>query len=251
MWGDGASAMRKSYIDLHLCPPIDQTEKVRALLEKSVKLGYGAVGLVFPIEVGSEDISEIKRICVGLGLDLISRVDLTPKSAKDLLSILNKIRRKFEVIAVCCGTRDIAIQAAKDRRVDLLLPSKDPRRHFFGASEARLASEKSACLEISLSPLIYSEGPSRIRLMRILRREVSVARKFGVPIVLSSGASEPYMLRRPGDYASLGYLIGLDLESANRSLSETPRNIIERNRRKLSPSYVCPGVYVVKGDDDC
>lgn len=243
--------MRRTYVDLHLCPPIEQTERVKALLEKSAEMGYSAVGIAFPVEVGENHIDEVKKICGGLGLDLVTRVDLAPKSAGDLLATLKRVRRKFEVIAVYCNSKEVAIQAAKDRRVDLLLFLSDPRRHFFSASEAKLASEKNACLEISLSQLIFSEGPFRIRLMSMLRRDVAVARKFGVPIVLSSGANEPYMLRRPLDYASLGYLIGLDMEAANKALSETPRSIVERNRRKLSPNYVCPGVYVVKRGGDC
>ncbi|MEM2401268.1 MAG: RNase P subunit p30 family protein [Candidatus Bathyarchaeia archaeon] len=243
--------MRRTYIDLHLCPSIDQTERVKALLEKSAEMGYSAVGIAFPAEVEEKHIDETKKICCGLGLDLVTRADLAPKSARDLLATLKKVRKKFEVIAVYCNSREVAIQAAKDRRVDLLLFLNDPRRHFFSASEAKLASEKSACLEINLSQLILSEGLSRIRLMGMLRRDVMVARKFGVPIVLSSGASEPYMLRRPLDYASLAYLIGLDLEAANKALSEAPRSIVERNRRKLSPDYICPGVYVIKRGGDC
>ncbi|MEM2569428.1 MAG: hypothetical protein QXT67_05770, partial [Candidatus Bathyarchaeia archaeon] len=43
----------------------------------------------------------------------------------------------------------------------------------------------------------------------------------------------------PRDYVSLAYLIGLDTYNAKRSLSDNPRSIVERNRRKLSQNYCC------------
>ena len=244
--------MKRLFVDLHLCPPVNQIEKVRSLVEKSAELGYNAVGLTLPIKMKKENIDIIRKICEDLGLDFVTRIDLAPKRAKELLNILKRIRRKFEVIAVQCNTKEVAIQAAKDRRVDLLLfSSNNPKRHFFSDSEAKLASEKNSALEINLAPLLYLEGAARIRLMKILRRDVLIARKFGVPIVLSSGCDSPHLLRKPEDYAFLAYLIGLDPCVARESLSSNPMEIIKRNRRKLSPNYVCPGVYIVKRGEDC
>ncbi|MCX8170797.1 MAG: hypothetical protein N3E47_02315 [Candidatus Bathyarchaeota archaeon] len=244
--------MKKPFVDLHLCPPINQPDKVRSLLEKSAALGYSIVGLTFPVNVDKESIESARKMCSDLGLDLVVRVDLTPKNARELLKTLSSVRWRFEVIAVYCNTREVALQAAKDRRVDLLLFSpSEPKKHFFGASEAKLASEKNAALEINIAPLIYLEGKTRIDMMNVLRREISISSDFNVPIVLSSGASSLRMLRRPEDYAFFSYIIGLDLCRAERALSENPINIIERNRKKLSRNYVCPGVFIVKRGEDC
>jgi len=244
--------MKKIFVDLHLHPSIDQIDNVRCLLRRSADLGYNAVGLVFPPNVDNERIQVLRKECLNIGLDLITRVNLLPKNAKDLLRLLGKLRWKFEIIAVECASREVAIQAAKDWRVDLLLfAPENPRKHFFGPSEAKLASEKSAALEVNMASLIYLSGSSRINLMGALRKEVLIARKYGVPIILSSGASSPWMLRRPEDYAFLAYLIGLDLHTARQAISDNPRNIIERNRRKLSENYIYPGVYVIRRGRDC
>ncbi len=244
--------MRKSFVDLHLRPPIDQINRVKGLIDKAAELGYSAVGLTLPIGAKKEDVEKLRKICENLGLDFVTRVDLTPKTSKNLLNILNKIRRKFEIIAVHCNTKGVAIQAAKDRRVDLLsFSSSSLRRNFFSASEARLASEKNSAIEVDMSPLLYLEGTPRIRLMNILRKNVSIAKKFDVPIVLSSGSDSPHLLRKPEDYAFLAYLVGLDLYAAKQALSSSPRDIIERNRKKLSSNYVHPGVYVIERGEDC
>ena len=61
----------------------------------------------------------------------------------------------------------------------------------------------------------------------------------------SSWASSPYGLRAPRDMAALLMLVGLDPSEALKAVSKTPMEIVERNREKLSPSYVMPGVRVV------
>ncbi|MBS7634720.1 hypothetical protein KEJ34_04400 [Candidatus Bathyarchaeota archaeon] len=244
--------MKSRFVDLHLRPPIDQIDEIRMLIEKSAELGYGMVGLTFPADVKREHIEHFRKTCADIGLDFAARVDLTPKNGGELLSTLKKVRGKFEVVAVNCQTKEVYIQAAKDRRVDLISSVLgEHRRSFFSASEARLASEKSAALEVNLAPLLYLEGFRRIQLMSALRREILVACKFDVPIVLSSGADSPRLLRKPDDYAFLAYLIGLDLHAAELALSANPRSIVERNRSKMGLNYICPGVYLVKRGEDC
>ncbi len=244
--------MKSRFVDLHLRPPIDQTDSVRMLIERSAELGYGMVGVAFPADVKREHIEHVRKTCIDVGLDFTTRVNLTPKNGGELLNALKKVRGKFEVVAVSCRTKEVYIQAAKDRRVDLISSVLgEYGRVFFSVSEARLASEKSAALEISLTPLLSLEGFRRIQFMSVLRREILVAGKFNVPIVLSSGADNPRLLRKPDDYAFLAYLIGLDPRTAKLALSTNPRSIVERNRSKMDPKYVCPGAYLLKRGEDC
>lgn len=242
--------MKRIYADLHLRPPLDQINEAKRLIGRAAELGYNIIGLSLPLDVNGEIIKALRREFPDV--DLVTRVDLLPKNAREMLKLLSKVRWKFEIISVECATREVAIQAAKDRRVDLLsFAPEDPRKHFFSISEAKLASEKNAALEINMFPILYLSGPPRISLLRVLRREVLIAMKYGVPIVISSGASNPYMLRRPEDCAFLAFLIDLDFNSAKRALSENPKSIVERNRRRLSENYVCPGVHIVRRGEDC
>jgi RNase P/RNase MRP subunit p30 len=79
-----------------------------------------------------------------------------------------------------------------------------------------------------------------------LRREVTVAREFGVPVVLSSGVGEEQLMRAPRDMASLAYLFGMEESSALDTVSTNPTAIVQRNREKLGSSFVAPGISVVK-----
>jgi len=243
--------MRK-YVDLHLKPPPEDFELTKNLIYKSGELGFRMVGLTFPPNVDAEKIKQTRKICHDAGVELVTRVDLKPGNRRELIDGLRRLRRKFEIVSVLCTSKAVARQAAKDRRVDLLsFPMTERPRAFFDHAEAKLASSALACLEIDTQPILLSKSFLRIRLLNILRKETTTAIDTKAPIVLSSGATSPWFLRKPQDLASLGFLFGLDLPYALDALSETPLKIVERNRQKLSPDYVAPGVRVVRRGDCC
>ena len=244
--------MKRFFIDLHLSPNLEDLDETRLMIEKSAELGYGAVGVTLPQRFSRSEAEKIGKICKEVDVDFIRRVDLEPSNTAELLRSLRLLRRRVEVVSVRCASKSVARQAAKDRRVDILSFSPlDMRKRFFDTAEAELASKTSVSLEFDLAPLLYLQGYRRIRLLSKLREEASIAEKYDVPIVLSSGANNINLLRKPEDYAALGYLFGMDLNDAKKSLSDNPREIIERNRRKLDPNFVAPGVYVIRRGKDC
>jgi len=246
------AAVKQFFIDLHLCPNLEDPDETRLMIEKSAELGYRAIGVALPQRFPRSEIEKISWICREVNLDFIKRIDLEPANTAELLRSLRLLRRRVEVISVRCNSKRVARQAAKDRRVDVLSFSPlDMRKRFFDSSEAELASKTSVSLEFDLAPLLYLQGYRRVRLLSKMRDEAFTAKKYGVPIILSSGANNVNLLRKPEDYASLSYLFGLDLSDARKSLSDSPREIIERNRRKLSSNYVAPGVYVIRRGKDC
>ena len=163
------------------------------------------------------------------------------------MRFLRKFRRKFEIICIVCDTKEVARQAAKDRRVDLLnFPSLDYHKRFFDRAEAELASCSLAALEVDVKSLLVLEGPPRVRLLSSLRREVAIALEFHVRVVVSSGVGEEHLMRMPRDLASIAYLFGLDEAQALDAVSANPAGIVLRNREKLSSRFIAPGISVVK-----
>ncbi len=237
----------RRFVDLHLKPSLEDFEQVRSMINKSAELGFQMVGLSLPSKIGIDKVNQLRKICRDVGVELVTRVDLEPKGRRELLDGLYKLRRRFEVVNIHCSSKAVARQAAKDRRVDLLsFPAAKYPKVFFDRAEAELASKTLACLEIDLQPLLSLHGFNRIRLLSVLRREVAVAKRLKVPIVLSSGATEVRFLRKPQDFASFGLLFAFDLPLALDALSNTPLEIVKRNRQKLSPDYVVSGVRVVR-----
>ena len=82
-------------------------------------------------------------------------------------------------------------------------------------------------------------------LIKQLRKEIVNARRYDVPMVLSSGASSVHGMRDPRSLAALMSLIGLGEEESLDLVSVNPWALVERNRDKLSESYVSPGVRVM------
>jgi RNase P/RNase MRP subunit p30 len=244
--------MRKAYADLHLCVNLNNFEQVSQVVNKASALGYSLVAAPLPPRLAEAQVQQLQRICEEAGIELASRVDLRPRTTEELLSDLRRLRRRFEIVAVMCESKNVARQAAKDRRVDLLnFPLSSFHRRFFDSSEAELASNSLASFEIDIAPLLILEGVARIKLLSSLRREAATAKEFHVPIVISSGVTSELLMRKPKELAALASLFDLSGSSAIEAVSKNPVSIIKRNREKLGFRFVAPGIRVIRRGRDC
>jgi len=244
--------MKRLYADLHLCPNVIDKKQTAQIVAKASSLGYRLIAISLSLKTEDEEIRELQSICKTVGVDFTSRIDLRPRTPDELLKSLRRFRRKFEVIAVVCESKNVARQAAKDRRVDLLnFPSPDYHRSFFDQAEAELASNSLASLEIDIKSLLVLEGRARIKLMSSLRKETAVAREFHVPIVISSGVPDERLMRKPAEMASLASLFNLSQAAALDAVSTNPVAMVKRNREKLCARFVAPGIRIVRGGKDC
>jgi len=244
--------MKKIYADLHLCPNINDSTRVSQIISKASKLGYRLTAMPLPPNIQEKEILHLREMAKEANIDLALRVDLAPRTPKELVYNLRKLRRKFELIAVACKSKNVARQAAKDRRVDILnFPQLDWRERFFDRAEAELASNALASFEIDIKPLLTLEGPARVRLLSSLRREVKTAQEFHIPIVVSSGVSDEFLMRKPKELAAFAFLFGMDEGSAIETVSKNPVAIVKRNREKLASRFVAPGIRVIRGGRDC
>jgi len=244
--------MKKTFADLHLRLNVKDHTTALQVITKAAALGYRLIAVPFPPETRRDEVAKLKAVCNESKIDFASRIDLRPKTQNELMYQLRRLRRKIEIICVNCENKQVARQAAKDHRVDLLnFPLLDFRRRFFDRAEAELASNSLAALEIDVKPLLALEGPARIRFLSSLRREAAIAKEFHLPIVVSSGVSEAKLLRKPREMAALTFLFGLDKASALKAVSQEPAAIVKRNREKLSAKFVAPGIRVIKEGKDC
>jgi ribonuclease P/MRP protein subunit RPP1 len=239
--------MKRVFADLHLRLSGSDVSQAKILINKASRLGYKLIAIPLSPTVKLSEVSELKQLCIESGLDFATRINLRPNNQNDLLTQLRKFRRKFEIICVLCENKEVARQAAKDRRVDLLnFPFPDYRRRFFDHAEAELACGACASLEVDMKPLLVLEGPARVRFLSSLRRETAIAKEFHLPLVISSGVSEPLLLRRPREMALLSSLFGVIGDAALDAVSTTPAGVVACNREKLSEGFMAPGIRVIK-----
>jgi RNase P/RNase MRP subunit p30 len=246
--------MRRIFADINLQPNLNDLEQTKRMVFKASELGYRLIAVPMPPSpsLAEKYVQRLCSLCQEKTMDFASRLNLKPKTPKELLQHLRRFRRKFEIIAVTCGSKAVARQAAKDHRVDLLnFSSTDFRRRFFDKAEAELASNSQASLEIEIKPLLIMKGPARVRLLSALQREVAIAKDFHVPVVISSGATSELFMRKPLEMAALATLLDLDKPSALDAVSKNPLGIVKRNREKLSPRFVAPGIRLIRMGRDC
>ncbi len=240
------------YADLHLKPNLAKGEQVEDMIRKASELGFSLVGVSLPSKIEQNILRFLRKTCRDWGIDFATRIDLRPESANMLIKQLRNVRRKFEVVAVECCSKNVARQAAKDRRVDLLVfTSANPGKRFFDTAEARLAVQGCSSLEIDFGLFLRHVGFSRMLLFSVLTRETMIAKKFGIPIVISSGADESLELRAPYELISVAGLLEMNSTTALNAISEVPFEIVTRNRRKLSSEYIAEGVYLVRRGNNC
>lgn len=239
--------MTRTFADLHLRLNPKDIQTAQRFIGKAAQLGYHYISVPFTQGLQETEAATLKDLCTKTGLDFVLRADFKPRTQEDLMRFLRKFRRKFEVICIICDSKEIARQAAKDRRVDLInFPNLDYHKRFFDRSEAELASCSLTALEVDIKSLLVIEGPARVRLLSCLRREVAIALEFQVPVVVSSGIDVENLLRMPRDLASLVYLFGLDEAKALDAISTNPNAIVLRNREKLSSRFIAPGISMIK-----
>lgn len=223
----------RRYTDLNIRSS-ENTKELQKTLRKASEIGYSTVAVSFTSNA-NEHIQDVKAFCRSIGLDMATRVDLQPESSGSLFAALGRLRPKFDVLAVRSTKKEISRLAAKDKRVDILNYRHGDtanRRLYFDHQEAAIASDSLCSLEIEAATILESNPLQKARALSTMIREAGLAKKFNVPIVISSGASDPYGLRTPRDLASLLTLLDLDLDTCLRAVSETPTLIANRNRAR-------------------
>lgn len=226
----------KKPIDLHLKQPLELS-KTMEMINKAKELGYSAIALT----VDENTIPHKIRA----DIDVASRLNIEKASQRNLHDKLSQYRRKFEIIAVKCSTKEVARLAAKDHRVDILMFPGDPfnrRNVWLDYRERSLASNSTCSYEISSIDLLKNGVLRSTRLLNIIKKEVINAKKGKIPVVLSSGASSLLEMREPKALTALMSLIDVSEEDAQSMITLNPQKIIETNREKLGPDFIEPGV---------
>ncbi|MGD2200680.1 MAG: RNase P subunit p30 family protein [Candidatus Bathyarchaeota archaeon] len=234
----------RHFIDLHLRDPGEE-QLLREMLETTVKLGFNSVAVSSEVTT----IEDLRGYASDIGLDLVSRLDLRPRNSNELIIDLRRKRKSFEIVAVECNTKSVARQAAKDHRVDILtFPfNRGKRKTWFDKQEATLAAGTNCAYEFNLSELLVGDDDRWDVMMGRIRQDIENAMRVGVPVVTSSGAQHPLGLRDPRTLASVMSLFDLDEEEGLDTVSLNPKRILKRNRDKLAPGFVVPGVREVSG----
>ncbi len=232
----------KRFADLCIRPLLDNKDEIDQMAKLSKVLGISLVGIVFERNHSQNLIDKIIMKFNKNGIDAVKRLDLIPRNRIELLKDLRKYRGKYEIISVKCINTEVSIVASRDRRVDLITIGKEMSLRNRRRAISRISNKT---LEIEISEILDTSKP-RIVVLKRLNEEIFFAKTNKIPIVISSGARDSFMMRSPRDMAALGIFLGLEESEAIESVSKIPFNIVETNREKLSSKWISDGVKMVR-----
>jgi len=224
----------KKFADLHLKPPMEDPAAQKEMAELARCLGYSLVAVAFHPRDRDEKVNGVRKIFLDVGLDVASRVDISPRSRDELLKELRTVRRDFEIVAIESSSNETLTVAQRDSRVDIICLDATPSNRGLALNRA---ISSSAHIEINMSTLIETRRlPEHLQIAKIMK-EIAKAKENQFGIVISSGADNPMYLRAPRDVAAVGMLLGLDKEAALESISSIPTSLVKKNRAKLGSRY--------------
>ena len=200
---------------------------------KAKSLGYGGI-IICNKEPGSifrpEAAERIKGIQVAIG------AEVTARDARSLRSRIVSLRAKYPFLMVRGTTEEMVRAASEDPNVDVLILPCDNRRPM-GIAVARAAKLNQVAIGFDLGPFFRLSGRQRSRWLEALGRNLQLARKFDLRLMLTAGASSHLNLRSPRDTIALAEAMGFEHQEAGQALS-LAGDVMARNRR----CWPSPGV---------
>jgi len=201
------------------------------------RLGYQGI-----IVANSNDFSNIFKFEAARqikNMEVVQGADVVARDRKSLHSRVTSLRKKVPFVAVQ-GVSDMIVRAAcEDPNVDVLIQHPEGRGNL-GIAAARSAKMNQVAWGFDLSPMIKLRGGQRSRWMSIFRRNLVLARKFKIPMMITARPSSHLDLRAPREMMALAGLAGMEMAEARAAL-EYPGRLLELNRR----TWTSPGVELI------
>lgn len=236
----------------------------------------------FDLSVGAGDAKETIKLAKRLGwTGICVTADVKDiKSARDAVSSQNwdmevllgavvhgstegelqkKTRQALEIadLILFSGGGEPNRVAAENWEVDVLChPEKGSERDLMDQRSSgvddiisRLLAEHTTAVEFNLSSILSTYGMLRAQIMGRMSQNILLSRKYGVPMILTSGAVDRWSLRAPRDLAAVGRVLGMTDTEANKAVSTTPQKLIQKARDRQNPAVITAGLRVVEWGD--
>ncbi len=177
--------------------------------------------------------------------DIVNAIEIKASTVNELHKTLDSVRRKFEIVIVRGGDAEVNRAAAETNQVDIIA-HPEMQRNDSGIDQvmAKSAANNNVCIELNFRQILNLYRKSRVHTLAHMRQNLKLAKKYGFPVAITSGAYSKWELRAPRELAAFGISIGMSLEESFKSLEA---NKIDSNRLKLKDDWVMPGVTIADG----
>ena len=177
-------------------------------------MGYGGI-IICNAAPGNlfrpEAAERIRGIEVAIGAEVMA------KDVRSLRSRITSLRPRYPLLLVRAATEELVRTASEDPNFDMLIPSYSSRRPL-GIAAARAAKLKQVAVGFELGPFFRLSGRHRSSWLESLGRNLQLARKFDLRLLLTVGARSHLDLRSPRDIIALAEVMGFEHQEACREI---------------------------------
>ncbi|MFB6251078.1 MAG: RNase P subunit p30 family protein [Halobellus sp.] len=209
---------------------------------------HGYEGVVVRADDAAPDYERLREAA---NIDVVDGTEITAPDPQHASGAVGNARPKHTVVAVRGGTDSLNRFAVEQARVDVLAapfeggPADGDVNHVL----AKAARDNDVRIEVNLGPALRDRGGHRVRHLDNLRRLKRLLDHYDAPYVVSANADSHLQLRAPREIAAVGAEIGLGEEWTREGLAAWGR-LVERNRERLSESFIAPGVERGRYEED-
>lgn len=201
---------------------------------------YGYEGIVVRNRGGSPIEYDADRIRETYDVDVITGVEIRAPDPSRASGHLGTLRETTPIVLLGGGTKALNRFAVEQDRVDVLT------RPLAGDGEfdhvlAREAADHDVRVEVNFERILRTRGGTRVQAIADLQRLRRLLTHYDVRFVVSAAPNTHLQLRAPRELIAVGEVVGFDRAQIEAGLAEWGR-IAARNRRRLSDSFISPGI---------
>jgi ribonuclease P/MRP protein subunit RPP1 len=181
-----------------------------------------------------------ERIAERYGIDVVPGIEIRADDPEGASGYLGSDREEYPILALHGGTDALNRFAVEQERIDVLA---HPMRGSgdFNHVLAKAAARNGVRVEFDLGPVLRTEGGRRVQALADMRKLRELVEQYDAPYVVSAEPTSHLQLRGPRELIALGGTIGFPAGAIEHGLREWGR-LAERNRERLSESFIEPGV---------
>ncbi|MDK2915878.1 MAG: ribonuclease protein subunit [Euryarchaeota archaeon] len=201
---------------------------------------------IHPYPAGDSSIARMALEAAGLGFDSVVVIgDAAHRSpgievlrgavisAASVKEVLKKVRdpavRRADVVYVDAGDISFNRAVVSIKEVNVVRCIHATRRNAFDHVAARTAAEQGVAVDISMAPIIHLRGAKRQKALQRYADVLSLQRRYGFPLTISSGARSILEQRSVRELRGLCALFGMAGAEVTEALSSIGR-IVEPHR---------------------
>lgn len=195
-----------------------------------------------------EQIGKLESSNLQIHSGFITRDDIR-KSARKALDL------GFSLVVAEPASDNSCREATECWEVDVLLaPEKtaDDGRDYMDQKNsgldhvmAKFMAERDIALGLDYSYVLDTWGMKRSQIIGRVKQNIRLARKYGIPLIATSGATDASGLRAPLDLIAFYETIGLSRDEALNSVTKNPLKLIAGAKDRENPDKIMKGFEVV------